>query len=161
MEKNIIDTIDKIKNIKDIKNIFWKMFYDNKPLGYNNNGKKIKILILNSPCFGFGDIVFCIKISNFLKEWYNADITIATTDPKSFKKLGADNVIDLNSKNKDTQCRRFRLLSPSKTIKQPILASAIIFKASKILAVLETVISFLFLLSNKSLIIGIDIYLNY
>jgi hypothetical protein len=116
MEKNIIDTIVKIKNIKDIKNIFWKMFYQNKPLPYNNIGKKIKILILNSPCFGFGDIVFCIKISNFLKEWYNADVTIATTDPKSFKKLGAENVIDLISKNKGTQCRRFRLLSPSKTI---------------------------------------------
>ena len=116
MEKNIIEAVDKIKNIKDIKNIFWKMFYDDSPLSYNNIGKKLKILILNSPCFGFGDVVFCIKISNFLKEWYNADATIATTDPKSFKKLGAENVIDLNSKNKNTQCRRFRLLSPSKTI---------------------------------------------
>jgi len=92
------------------------MFYQKKPLVYNNIGKKLKILILNSPCFGFGDIVFCIKISNFLKDWYNADVTIATTDPKSFKKLGAENVIDLISKNKGTQCRRFRLLSPSKTI---------------------------------------------
>ena len=116
MEKNIIDTIIKIKNIKDIKTVFWKMFYQNKPLVYNNIGKKLKILILNSPCFGFGDIVFCIKISNFLKEWYNADVTIATTDPKSFKKLGAENVIDLISRNKGTQCRRFRLLSPAKNI---------------------------------------------
>ena len=116
MDKNIIDTIINIKNIKDIKNVFWKMFYQNKPLVYNNIGKKIKILILNSPCFGFGDIVFCIKISNYLKEWYNSDVTIATTDPKSFKKLGAENVIDLTAKNKGTQCRRFRLLSPAKTI---------------------------------------------
>jgi hypothetical protein len=116
MDKDIINTIIKIKNIKDIKNIYWKMFYENKPLPYNNIGKKLKILILNSPCFGFGDVVFCIKISNYLKAWYNADVTIATTDPKSFKKLGAEHVIDLMAKNKGSQCRRFRLLSPAKTI---------------------------------------------
>jgi len=116
MEKDIIDSIIKIKNIKDIKNIYWKIFYNGKSLPYNNIGKKLKILILNSPCFGFGDVVFCIKISNYLKDWYNADVTIATTDPKSFKKLGAENIIDLIAKNKGSQCRRFRLLSPAKNI---------------------------------------------
>ena len=46
------------------------------------------------------------------------------------------------------------------TIKHPILASAIIFKASKILDELDTVMSFLFLLRNKSLIVGIKYLFN-
>ena len=110
---DIIDEISNINNIEDAKNIFWKTFLNRN---YKSNIRKVKILLLNSPCFGFGDVIFCIKISNYLKDWYNAVVTIATTDPDSFKKLGVQNTINLLSKNKDSQCRRFKYLYFSKNI---------------------------------------------
>lgn len=109
----IIDTISDINEMEDVKNIFWKTFLNKN---YKHKNEKTKVLLLNSPCFGFGDVVFCIKLSNYLKEWYNANVTIATTDPNSFKKLGAQNIVSLLSKNKDSQCRRFKYLYFSKNI---------------------------------------------
>jgi len=111
---DIIEQISDLNNIEDVKNIFWKTFLNKKYP--NKKNQRLKILLLNSPCFGFGDVVFCIKISNYLKEWYNAYVTIATTDPNSFKKLGAKNIISLLSKNKESQCRRFKYLYFSKNI---------------------------------------------
>jgi len=109
----IIDTISDMNKMEDSKNIFWKTFLNRN---YKNRNKKIKILLLNSPCFGFGDVVFCMKISNYLKDWYNADVTIATTDPNCFKKLGSQNIVTLLSKNCGSQCRRFKNLHFSKNI---------------------------------------------
>ena len=60
---DIIDEISNINNIEDAKNIFWKTFLNRN---YKSNIRKVKILLLNSPCFGFGDVIFCIKISNYL-----------------------------------------------------------------------------------------------
>ena len=84
----ILNIIGKLEDIKDAKNIFWKAFFNNKIDPPDNFGHGIKILLLNAPCDRFGDVVFCLKIAEFLKEWYNAEITIATTDLTSFKKLG-------------------------------------------------------------------------
>jgi hypothetical protein len=83
----------------------------------------LKILLLNTPCNGNGDIVFCIKISNYFKEWYNCKITIATTAFKIFKMIGMTtdnnrtNLVELKGNN-DTNlmCRRFRHLHFSKQI---------------------------------------------
>lgn len=108
---NIIDTISKIKDNNDIKNIFWKSFLKSKPLPNNRLGSNIKILLLNAPCNGFGDVVFCLKIAKYLEKWYKADITIATTDTKSFNKIGCPcNITKLETKTKNDQCRRFKAL---------------------------------------------------
>lgn len=105
----ILDEITKIKETNEFKNIFWKSFYKRRV--NNVSFKKIKILLLNAPCNGFGDVVFCMKISKYLEEWYDADVTIASTSSESFKQLGKiDNVIQIGSKSKVDQCRRFKNL---------------------------------------------------
>jgi len=82
----------------------------------------LKILLLNSPCNGNGDIVFCIKISNYFKEWYNCKITIATTQIKILKKIGGiDNnrvhLIELKGNSENyMMCRRFGRLRFSKQL---------------------------------------------
>lgn len=49
------------------------------------------------PCYGFGDIIFCMKIARYLVEWYNfANIHIVTTQGDKFRTLGFPNIIDLN-----------------------------------------------------------------
>ena len=84
----------------------------------------LKILLLNTPCNGNGDIVFCIKISNYFKEWYDCEITIATTQFEIFKYINGTNtkgkevnLVGLKGNN-DTNlmCRRFRHLHFSKQI---------------------------------------------
>jgi hypothetical protein len=73
---------------------------------------KFKILLLNAPCNGFGDVVFGMKLRNYLKEWYNADVKIASTKVDNFKTLGEkdENLISLKG-GKSDQCRRFRHLN--------------------------------------------------
>ena len=71
------------KNIKKKEDILLDIFYNTKDKTHEFS--EIKILILNIPCNGFGDIVFAIKISNYLREWYNVKLTIASTNTKNKK----------------------------------------------------------------------------
>lgn len=81
------------------------------------SGKKIKdtsklrILVLNSPCYGFGDVVFAMKLFNYLKDWYKCTVKIATTQPENFLKLGTQrkDIYDLKAKGKP-QCKTFRVV---------------------------------------------------
>lgn len=86
---------------------------------------KLRILLLNAPCNGFGDVVFGMKLINYLKEWYNCDVKIATTKVDNFKTLGEkdENLYQLKGGKQD-QCRRFRNLnfvnSKGDTIDHPV-----------------------------------------
>lgn len=83
----------KLKNIRSYDKVpaaLWKTFLKTK-IDPNKNMDRFRILLINTPCMGFGDIVFAMKLYQYLKEWYNsAEIYIATTQPDNFKKLGAD-----------------------------------------------------------------------
>lgn len=121
-EQKILEyVIENIKvnknNIKNKKEIILNIFYGIKSDGIDFSD--LKILILNSPCNGFGDIVFAMKIANYLREWYNVKITIASTNIQSFITLGEnpDNLVKLTSKSKSNiQCRLFNNLSFQKKI---------------------------------------------
>jgi len=85
---------------------------------YNDIGKKVpktrkfSILLLNAPCNGFGDVVFCMKLYNYLVKWYpSAIVKIATPKVDNFLSLGQDpkNLYLLNG-GKNDQCRRFSSL---------------------------------------------------
>jgi hypothetical protein len=103
MNDRILDFIRASKKKSDLFDI-WKVFSD-VPLKTN----KLQILILNAPCNGFGDIVFAIKFLQLLREWYNCDVKIATTNVKGFITLGEDpkNLFELKSVSKFVNCRRF------------------------------------------------------
>ena len=99
--------VDNVKNMKDVYSIPWKMFLDNDKTCNTYKAKDLKVLIICNPCMGFGDIVFGMKFFQYLKEWYNCDLQIATTNPGGFKQLGMkDNIFLLKSKSKNLQCRK-------------------------------------------------------
>lgn len=103
--------VDSAKDIDDVLNIPWKIFYDkNRKCGQKCG--KLNVLILNNPCMGFGDIVFAMKLNQYLREWYKCKVTIATTQPDGFKQLGESekNLLLLKSKSKQSQCRKFQRL---------------------------------------------------
>lgn len=113
--ENILDCKDK----NDLQDVIWGSFYDLNRKCAKNCGIKIKIGLICLICYGAGDAIFAIKLRNFLNEWYNADITIITTNDQLLIKLGADSkyVIGLEgTKSKNLQCRRLRYLRLSKSI---------------------------------------------
>ena len=113
----IIENIYKTKDIKYIKDAFINSFISNKTMVNNDSGYDLNILILNTPCHGSGDIVFAIKLANYLREWYNAKVTIATTQVDKFKSLGETrDLLSLVNKKGFSQCRRFKLLKLEKHI---------------------------------------------
>ena len=89
----------------DIKNIF-----KGKQTPFTKN---LFVIIVNLPCNGFGDIIFAMKFSNILKEWYGCKVKIVTTQKNAFISLGEDpsNLYELQSKIKNTQCRRLNRLN--------------------------------------------------
>lgn len=113
--------------MEDIKKLLHKSknkdyFLDNYLDIYNKrncskkNIKNLNILLLNTPCEGFGDIIFARKIANYLREWYNCNVYIATTKPDQILQLGEKEkfVLRLKSQHKSIgfeMCRRFAMLS--------------------------------------------------
>lgn len=60
----------------------------------------LKGAILCVPCGGFGDVIFCVKLAGFLKDWYNIHLTILSPFPDMFRKLGyTSNLYQLKSKH--------------------------------------------------------------
>lgn len=77
-----------------------------------NLNSEFSILIVNTPCNGFGDIVFGMKLYMYMKDFYpNAKVHIATTQPDSFIKFGVpvEDTIGLRGK-RGVQCRRLASL---------------------------------------------------
>ena len=50
--------------------------------------KKIKLLLLNAPCNGFGDLIFVKKLADYIRNAFKISVTIATTEPKKLLMLG-------------------------------------------------------------------------
>jgi hypothetical protein len=114
---NTIDNILSSRNIKQVKNSIWKSYFDSKSKCSKNLASGLRILLLNAPCNGFGDLIFALKLSKYLKEWYGITVTLATTYESGLLKLGADPryVVGLVG-GKQTQCRRFSSLKMNRSI---------------------------------------------
>jgi hypothetical protein len=111
-----VNNIMSIKSLKKIDNTLWMPYYERGVKCSTSCGKGMKILILNAPCNGFGDLIFALKLGNYLKKWYKADVTIATTFEKGLLSLGADPKYVVGLVGGKTQCRRFSKLKLNKVI---------------------------------------------
>lgn len=105
VKDTIVNSLLKLKNIKDAKK---QILESCKSIELSSP----KILILNTPCHGFGDIIFAIKLAKYLRKWYNADVKIATTKVKQFISIGEskENLYELKGSSKAEDCRRFKNL---------------------------------------------------
>jgi hypothetical protein len=112
-----IDNIMATRKIEKLDNALWEPYHNAKAKCSKACARGIKILLLNAPCNGFGDLIFALKLSTYLVEWYGAQVTLATTFEKGLLSLGADPkyVVGLVG-GKRSQCRRFALLKLNKSI---------------------------------------------
>jgi len=115
--EDAVDNILKTRSIKKLDNVLWEPYYHAGSTCSKACGKGIKILILNAPCNGFGDLIFGLKLSNYLRQWYGAEVTIATTYEKGLLGLGVDPkyVVGVMG-GKQTQCRKFSKMKLNKKI---------------------------------------------
>lgn len=119
---NILDTSKK----EDLEYAVWEPFYEMKVKCTKKCVRSLRIIILNAPCNGFGDLIFALKLSKYLNEWYGAKVTIATTFEKGLLNLGANpkHVAGLEGGSRN-QCRRFRSLRLNKKLpKQDLILVA-------------------------------------
>ena len=101
-----LDMLDSTRSLKQAREIIWQSFIGKKCTKYKCG--KMRIAILNAPCYGFGDIIFAQKLIKYLKEWYGAIVHIFTTMPEAHIKLGENPKNIIKSKDtKRTQCRTF------------------------------------------------------
>ena len=103
-----VNFILNIRKINDLKNLVWMSFLGQK----HKQTHKLKIALLNAPCYGFGDVIFAQKIKQYLKQWYTCSVKIFTTLPDYHKKLGekSSNLIP-SVRSRELQCRRFTNLN--------------------------------------------------
>lgn len=113
-----VEYILSLRSMKNVKDAIWKAYYElgakcTKTCGYN-----MTVLILVAPCYGFGDIIFAIKVGKYLQEWYSVKVTYLTTHSNGFQKMGIpqSDIIELKSKSKNIECRRFSRLVPNRVI---------------------------------------------
>lgn len=121
--ENILDGILSLNSMKNVKDIIWKYYLKKKSKPSQRDASKLKILILNSPCHGFGDIIFAMKFGTYLKDWYKAKVTIATSSVDGLLKLGwnkQDAVVLSTGKNRE-QCRRFKFLKIPKLSRHDLI----------------------------------------
>lgn len=122
-----VDNILSIRSSKKLKDVFWRVYYDNNIVCKNKCGKQLKILILNTPCNGFGDIMFAMKLVYYLKTWYGSKVSVATPWPEGFISLGMhkNNLVELRGQQKNNkQCRRLKLLKSYTMYGKPTIPKA-------------------------------------
>lgn len=80
--------MDILKEIKSTRKYEYLYKIPFKTLNTNfdvrKDTKNIRVCLLVNACWGFGDLIFALKIYNYIKEWYNIDSVILTSQPKYF-----------------------------------------------------------------------------
>jgi hypothetical protein len=100
----------KSNSLEEAKESIWKCFMS-QPVIQNS---LVRIALLNAPCYGFGDVIFCKKIFEYLKDWYGIEADIFTTLPEAHINLGTSAKHIIGSENtedkNDRQCQTFTAL---------------------------------------------------
>jgi len=101
-----------VKSYNSLYDIPWKTNLERKVTVSKRLGNKLRIALVCHPCYGFGDIVFALKMYNFMKEWYNIDCTMITTKPEPFLKNGLKNVYCLKTPGSKTyiECENLKTM---------------------------------------------------
>ena len=109
------DIIKKLKEYRyrkytNVYNIPWEILQHVKI--DKNKTRNISVAILNTPCHGFGDLIFVHKLANYLIEWYNCTVDVYTTLHKKLNSLDQQSKYSIHplSNSKHSQCRQLKYL---------------------------------------------------
>lgn len=118
MEENVIENLLSCKKTGRIKNTILETYVFSK----HRDLSSLKILVLNTPCNGFGDLIFAKKLASYMRDIYKMKTDIATTLYDGLITLGESpetcfKIISGTNKRKySLQCRRFQYLKFDKKV---------------------------------------------
>ena len=112
----------KSKNFEELYDIRWKLNIGNKVT--KKHYQNLKIGLVNVACMGYGDIIKCIKLYEYLRKWYpGSTIQILSSSKYKFRNLGfKEPIIDIKLIVNETdngftrsnsECRNFKNLKLS------------------------------------------------
>jgi len=122
LSKNIKELSKKCSYYEDLYEIFWKL-HENKKVK-ESHYKSVSVGLFNIPCGGFGDIIVCKTMYDYLQQWYpGMKVSICTTSPEKYNDLGIKGTIHkLSSKDDhEGECRKFEQVVLKKRIKFDIM----------------------------------------
>lgn len=116
----MIDDIKQVskqcKYVEELYDIPWKIMSDQSiPKKIQET---IKIGLFNFPCAGFGDIIVCKTMYDYLRKWYpHSQITLCSTAPGKFRSIGIKDKITpiklKENKGQDIECLDYDKLKVS------------------------------------------------
>lgn len=109
----IVDNVLDLRSKDELKDVLWEAYEGRKCK--KNCGQSLNIIVLNAPCYGFGDLIFSMKLAGYLREWYSAKVIIASPLADGLVKLGEkpENTVLLkamSAKVDASACHRFQRL---------------------------------------------------
>ena len=108
MNNDLLQLITSKNYYEDLYEIPWSLEEGKKLV----KKSKVRIGLINVPCGGFGDIIACQTLYDYLQEWYpHHDITICTTAVHKFKTLGSNvkNFVEISVKGGE-ECEPYNLM---------------------------------------------------
>jgi hypothetical protein len=82
----LLKQIKSTRKFEDLYKIPFKTLNTNFDL--KRDTRDIKIALICNSCYGSGDLVFALKIYNYIKEWYNIESIMLASQPAYFLKNG-------------------------------------------------------------------------
>ena len=95
--EDILTTVSKVRQYKQLYEVPWRVMMDKKVKASSRINDKLRIALICHPCYGYGDIIFALKMHKFIKQWYGIDCTMITTKPAPFIKNGLKNIYCLKT----------------------------------------------------------------
>lgn len=83
---HLLTNLSKVRKFQNL----YKLPWSDVPPQKCTIPKSFKILLLNAPCNGFGDLIFVKKLADYLRKSFKIHVTIATTEPDKLLMLGED-----------------------------------------------------------------------
>ena len=126
--KDIMKNINQSKKFEDLYNVIWRSCEKDKL--ERKHYQKLSIGLFNVPCGGFGDVIACKTLYDYLTDWYpTLNTYICTPDVDKFKTLQVDtkNMIKLKRLD-DTGCPPLSKLKFTKKKKFDIIIEVPVVK---------------------------------
>lgn len=110
--EDILTGLRSVRKYKDIYDVPWKMMMERGTQVSSRLSGKLRIALVCHPCYGYGDIIFALKMYHFMKQWYGIDCTMLTTKPLPFIKNGLKNIYCLKrpGSRKYVECENLKFM---------------------------------------------------
>ena len=93
--EEIVKTMKTVKTYNGMYEVPWRMMMERGDKVSSRLAGKLRVALVCHPCYGYGDIIFALKMYHFMRQWYGLDCTMITTKPEPFIKNGLKNIFCL------------------------------------------------------------------